>query len=177
MGRAFAISTKIFFDTKRVMSASDKATRINLSQFGAFAMTDSRKSLPRRKKASKPGRPPSNVTGLLKRFIFFSYDPIEQSVIIGPAKTNQLFFNSDGQPVKGTVPEALEYGGEIFVFEVERFKNSKTWKRADLRSRRRIAGRRTRLRKVTIKARPYMVPAFNRTKTKLPSLWEGSVKP
>ena len=166
--------TKLFFDTKAITNSVAKATQRNLSKFGAFVRTRSRSSIRRRKKSSAPGKPPSNRTGLLKRFIFFNYDPQAETVIIGPGKTNQIFFNKDGQPVTGTVPEVLEYGGEIGIFEVFKFGR---WQRADLRSRRRIQGRKQRLRRVKIKARPFMVPAFEKEKSKLPALWAGSVKP
>lgn len=51
---------------------------------------------------SKPGEPPRVITGLLKKFTYFVFDPATQSVLVGPVKLNQ---KSDG------VPEALEYGG------------------------------------------------------------------
>lgn len=51
---------------------------------------------------SRPGEPPRVITGLLKKFTYYVFDPATQSVLIGPVKLNQ---KSDG------VPEALEYGG------------------------------------------------------------------
>lgn len=51
---------------------------------------------------SKPGEPPRVITGLLKKFTYFVFDPATQSVLVGPVKLHQ---KSDG------VPEALEFGG------------------------------------------------------------------
>jgi len=168
------VAKSMFFDRKAVLGAVDRATRKVLSRFGAFVRTTARHSIRRRKAVSQPGQPPTNRTGTLKRFIWFAYEPAKRSVIIGPAKTNQVFFDGDGRPVKGTVPEVLEDGGSIFVREVFKWG---AWRRADLRSRRRLAGLPTRLRKVNIAARPYMGPAFAKEKPKLPSLWADSVKP
>ena len=77
---------KLFFDKAAVMSAMDKATRKVLSKFGAFVRTRSKSSIKKRRAASAPGTPPSSHTGLLKKFIFFSWDPGARSVIIGPAR-------------------------------------------------------------------------------------------
>lgn len=60
------------------------------------------KSKPKRPLASsKPGEPPRTRLGLIKKFIFFFYDPQPQSVVIGPIKLNK----------EGDAPEVLEFGG------------------------------------------------------------------
>ena len=164
---------ELFFDAPRVMAAVDAAKRKNLTQQGAFVRTAARSSIRKRKRPSEPGQPPSSHAGLLRDFIFFAYEPFTQSVVIGPAKTNQVFFDKDGQPVTGTVPEVLEYGGSIFIREV--FKHG-GWQRADLRSRRRLAGLPTRTRKVTIAARPFMAPALVSAKEDLAKVWKDSVR-
>lgn len=66
---------------------------------------------PRRPTApSAPGKPPRSHTGLLKRFIFFGYEPRRRGVVIGPARLNQKA-EVDGF----TVPELLEEGGDVVV--------------------------------------------------------------
>lgn len=55
---------------------------------------------------SAPGEPPRNLTGRLKQFIFFGYDPDRRSVVIGPALLNGA---DPGNPV----PEVLEHGGYV----------------------------------------------------------------
>lgn len=91
----------LFFDRKEVIAKVDAATRRVFSKFGAFVRRTARSSIRSRKKPSLPGSPPSSHTGLLKRLIFFSYDPARRSVVIGPA------------PLRSTVeaPPLLEYGG------------------------------------------------------------------
>lgn len=143
-----------------------------LSKFGAFVRRTAKGLIRKRKRSSNPGEPPSSHVGTLKEFIYFAYDTARRSVVIGPMKTNQVFFNSSG-PVKGTVPEVLESGGTIRVFEV--FKYGR-WQRADLRSRRSVTGLPTRIRNVTIEARPYMGPAAKKELPKLPSMWANSLR-
>jgi len=138
----------MFFDRKAVLSATDRATRWVLSRFGAFVRTRSRSSIRKRKRSAAAGKPPSSHVGLLKRFIFFIYDAAKKSVIIGPVRLNQAV---------GNAPEALEHGG-----------------RSQVVSRRR--GRRV-VRNVTISEHPFMRPAFDAEKPKLPGMWANSVKP
>ena len=93
-----------FFDRKKVTRAVDKATRRVLSRFGAFVRTSARSSIRRRKNPSKPGQAPTNWTGLLKRFLFFSFVPSKRSVVIGPARLNKASKDA---------PELLEKGGAV----------------------------------------------------------------
>ncbi len=163
----------LFFDKAAVVRAVDKARRAVLSKAGAYIRQRARSSIRKRKKASAPGQPPSSHAGTLRKFLFFGYDPSADTVVVGPAQTNQVYFGRDRRPVRGTVPSVLEYGGQITVLEV--FKHGR-WQRADLRSRRRMAGLRTRYRKVAIKPRPYMGPALMAELPRLPALWRNSVR-
>jgi hypothetical protein len=99
----FKIDKSLFFDRAKVVDATDRATRRVLSRFGAFVRRSSRSSIRRRKRVSRPGEPPSSHNGLLKRFIFFGYDPASRSVVIGPQRLTQ---NNRGQ-----APALLEHGG------------------------------------------------------------------
>jgi hypothetical protein len=166
-----------FFDRLKVQRAIDKATAKNLSKAGAYIMRTARgliRSAGKKGLPSKPGKPPKNRTGLLRDRILFAYEPDRRSVIVGPEATNQVFFSGDGKPVTGTVPGVLEYGGSISVLEVQRTNGE--WTRADLRSKRRNAGKPTRLRKVDIAARPYMGPALAKNEKKVSSFWRDSIR-
>jgi hypothetical protein len=163
----------MFFDSPKVIKAVGRATARVLSKFGAYVRTAAMSSIRRRKGISTPGQPPSSHEGSLKHRILFGLEMEKRNVVIGPQKLNVVYFNRHRQPVTGTVPEVLEYGGEIFVLEV--FSRGE-WARADLRSRRDLAGKKIRYRRVRIKPRPFMHPAFNREKRKLPALWADSVK-
>ena len=137
----------LFFDSTRVVAATSRAERKVLSRFGAFVRRGARSSIRKRKATSKPGQPPSSHAGLLKKFIFFGYEPAKQSVVIGPARLNKT--TGDALP-------ALEYGGRTKI--VARRRRQRT------------------VRTVNIQARPYMGPAFEKEKPKLPDLWRASVK-
>lgn len=137
----------LFFDSKKVMAATTKAERRVLSRFGAYVRRSARSSIRRRKKPSTPGQPPSSHTGLLKRFIFFAYEPRRRSVVIGPVRLNQK---------TGEALPALEHGGSVRI--VSRRKGAR--------------GRRT----VRIRPRPFMGPAFEREKPKLPAMWRDSIR-
>ena len=133
----------MFFDRKAVTGRVDKAARQVLSKFGAFVRTGAKHSIRTRKAASEPGSPPSSHAGLLRKLIYFGYDPSRRSVVIGPT------------PLHGTAeaPPLLEYGGK---------------------ARRR--GRKGKPVMAVYKARPFMGPAFEREKPKLPAMWANSVK-
>ena len=137
----------MFFDSKAVMSRVDKATRKVLSRFGAFVRTAARSSIRKRKRPSAPGSPPSSHTGLLKKFIYFGFDVAAQSVVIGPTRLNEK---------AGDAPAALEEGGRSTVVQHRR-------------------GRQRR-RTINVAARPFMGPAFQQEKPKLPDMWRASVK-
>ena len=138
---------RMFFDTKTVRSKTDKATRRVLSKFGAFVRQTAKRSIRKRKKTSEPGKPPSSHTGLLKKFIYFGFDVVRRSVVIGPVRLTQKG--------RGEAPSVLEYGGIV-----------------TMRPRRR-AGKK---RRANIRPRPFMGPAMEKEKQQLPALWRDSVK-
>jgi len=140
---------RLFFDTKAVRSKVDKATRRVLSKFGAFVRRSAKSSIRKRRRVSAPGQPPSSHTGLLKRFIFFSYDPSQRSVVIGPERLTSKM---------GTAPEALEYGGRSQVAGGRQY------------------DKRSKSTKVIVRQRPFMGPAFEKEKPKLPEMWKNSVR-
>jgi len=148
------VTKRMFFDRKAVTGAVGRATRKVFSRFGAFVRTAARSSIRKRKRTSAPGEPPSSHTGLLKRFIFFGYDRQRRSVVIGPQRLNQK--TGDLPAGQAGAPEALEHGGITTFVE-------------GLRGRR-------RKRRVKIKARPFMGPAFDKEKPKLPAMWANSVR-
>lgn len=99
--------TRLFLDRKKVVAKVDAATRRVLGRFGAYVRRTARSSIRKRKRPSRPGQPPSSHTGLLKRFIWFAYEPREKSVVIGPARLSRKG--------RGEAPSLLEYGGSTRV--------------------------------------------------------------
>jgi len=57
---------------------------------------------------SKPGDPPRVIVGLLKKLIFFNYDPKRKGVVIGPipagAKTDAPRVLEEGGAIKSSLP-------------------------------------------------------------------------
>lgn len=96
----------VFFDSKLLSSKKDKGKLKALSKFGAFVRQTARKSLkrPRRNQVPQAGNPPLSRTGVLRRFIFFSFDKKTQSVVIGPALLS-------GKNTSAPATQALEKGG------------------------------------------------------------------
>lgn len=129
-----------FFDRQAVQQAVDKAARKNLSKFGAFVRRSAQTSIRSRKRISEPGQPPSSHTGLLKRHIYFAYDGQKKSVVIGPVawKKRGSF----------TVPEVLEYGGQV----------------------------REAKQRYNYRSRPFMRPAFEKEKARIKDIWKDSIK-
>ena len=92
----------LFFDSPAVLAELRPDTKKVLSRFGYLVMRDGRQAIRRRKRPSDPDETPTNQTDLLKRFIFFSFDPDTKSVVVGPARL------ASGDP---DITEALEHGG------------------------------------------------------------------
>lgn len=145
----------MFFDSSKVIRAVDRATRRVLSKFGAYVRTAAKSSIRKRKGASEPGKPPSSHTGLLKRYLYFGYEPDRQSVVIGPARMNVK---------SGSIPETLEYGGTTTI-RSGRYRTNE--------GKRRFKS----TRRVQIAARPFMQPALQQELPKLPAMWRDSVRP
>ena len=156
-----------FFDRRAVMAATDNATRQVLSKFGAFVQRRAKSSIRapgadrdapkirnaqgrlvfRRLRASKPGDPPFSRTGLLKKFIFFSFDSDRRSVVIGPTLINK----------PTGAPETLEYGGTV---------DAPRWWKQDGKP----------MRRVRIEKRPYMQPAFDKERKSMPQMWKDAIR-
>jgi hypothetical protein len=98
-----------FFDRPKVTKSVDRTKVRALSKIGAFirrtARTLLRRKATKRTSVSLPGEPPRQHTGLLRNHVFFAYDRINESVVIGPEKLNK----------PTNAPEVLEYGGRTKI--------------------------------------------------------------
>lgn len=157
----------LFFTSKAVTSRVDAATRRVLSKFGAFVRRTAKSSIRKRKKASEPGQPPSSHTGLLKKFIWFGYEPNKRSVVIGPARLTSK---------TGEAPEILEHGGFLRLQRDTVLRVGGSGRDAKGRF---TQGKRKKVlkgTKISIAARPFMGPAMNKETPKLPNMWADSLK-
>lgn len=142
--------SRFFRDLDAIQNAEERAAKKALSKFGAFVRRRARSSMRRRKKASEPGQPPSAHLGLIKKFLFFAYEPESKNVVIGPALLNGSK-RSDSQ----TVVELHEKGGSRAVEETQ--VRSGDWVAS---GRVKIDGLPIRTRQAKYPERPFMRPAF-----------------
>lgn len=93
-----------FFDREAVRRAVAPAKIKVLSKIGAFIRKSAQTSMRYTKKArSKPGEPPrahKQFGALLRRLIYFGYDPSTDSVVVGPIRAKG-----------GKAPNLQEFGG------------------------------------------------------------------
>lgn len=135
------------FRPKPVVDAVDRAATRVLGKFGAYVRRDARKRIKKRKKGgvSKPGESPVSHNEQLK-LILFDVDSRKRSTIIGPIRLRGK---------QGLATKALEQGGEI------RWKGERKGKPV--------------IAKAMIEPRPYMKPAFEALKPKLPEMWRNAI--
>ena len=104
-GKAIVRVKQMFFDRAAVVSAVDKATLKVLNHIGGLIRLTARRSIrdaSAHNQVSKAGKPPLSHCGLLKNYIWYSYDKSNRSVVVGP-----VALNAKGKDV----PHTLEYGG------------------------------------------------------------------
>ncbi len=65
---------KMFFDRRAVIDAVGRANVKVLSHAGAFIQRRAKSSIRKRKRASRPGEPPSSHVGTLRNLIYFGFD-------------------------------------------------------------------------------------------------------
>lgn len=166
----------MFFDRPAVMNRMEKAKLRVYRQAGGTVRKIARRDLKYKDGPSRPGQPPhvhnDDGESLLRSRLYFAYDAARDSVVVGPAFLNKVAFKeaSIGAP-RVRVPELLEKGGRAYVFEILKYGR---WRRADLRSRRRIAEYPQRFRGYDMAPRPYMAPALAKAQPYILKLYRGS---
>jgi hypothetical protein len=116
-----------FFDSEKVIRAVEKGTRRSLSRCGAFVRTTAKSSIRYGEASAKPGEPPKGKRGSftrsttnrktgvtitravspLKELIFFAFDTVGMTVVVGPMD----YRNKKKRSYK--VPSVLETGGTV----------------------------------------------------------------
>ena len=143
-----------FFDRTAVKMRLDKATLKYLRRSGGAVRLTARRSIRQRKAISKPGMPPSSHTGLLKNSIFFGLDNIAESAsaVVGPSAVWRQ--SNAGGSLRGA--SLLEFGGSTIRKRVRRYRNG---------------GRRTEIKHLHYAPRPFLRPALDAIKPKLPQFF------
>jgi hypothetical protein len=159
-----------FFDRKRVQDRVDAGRRKALSMGGAWIRKRARSLLRSRKRASRPGEPPSVHDPKGLREIYFVWDDQTKTCVVGPVKFNQVTNTGSGRT---TVPRLMEFGGTVQM-QLEARANGKPWSKKVGVWRRRDLRRGVkpwmiyRRGTANYKARPFMGPALADTLPTLP---------
>lgn len=138
-----------FLDRRRVMRYASRAKRREGMRAGGLIRAIARRSLRKRKRYSRPGEPPSSHHGLLKRLLYFAWDPSTESIVIGPQPIARI--------MGGQVPGVLEHGGV-------------------LHHRRRRRGGKIRRYTAHYEPRPYMAPAIEKAIPRIPRYWRNAIR-
>jgi len=179
---------KTKFDSAGVRKRVQAGSFRSLGHAGGAIRLTARRSIRRRKQPAKPGNPPHTQSGNLKRSIRFEAKPDE--VLIGPV-------NEFG----GTLWNLHEFGGSVHgrnllkehqfspgEFGPIRIKSAgfntsfyrtklQTWAQANRASRlvsQENARRRSQVRRYP--KRPFMGPALETNRPRLPQFWANSVR-
>ena len=144
----------------RVLPAIDRGKRKTFSRAGSFVMRTARTSIRKRQSVSRPGAPPSSHDGSLRRGIFFGYDRMRDSVVVGPRAEW-----SKRLPGGKTQPEVLEFGGSVAGrgrLVKTGAGQGKKWERAK--------------RTLRYAARPFMGPALEKEAPNFREPWAEAVR-
>lgn len=179
-GGTLEVTKQFFFDRARVQAMISRRERVAMTRIGGFVRITAKRSMRKsaiRKPYSGPGEPPRYHTKLLRDFIYFSYSPTTNSVVIGPEK---LFKNPKVKPIdQPTVPALLEYGGRAIATS-STFVYGPTREQFEDKQGRKRTKTRTKLQKVLppgprkYEERPYMRPALAKAieAPRLKAFWE-----
>ena len=174
-----AKSKENFLDRPAIMRFLDKAESIAFNKIGGRIRLTAMRSMRTQKKPKKkayvikpsaPGEPPRRRvpmgSGLTK--IYYTYNPTEHQVQIGPVK-----FAWSAYP-NVTVPQLHEFGGSVQITEVDYGRFSPAWIRVGNRGRQNSKGRPMRTRRATYPKRPFMFPAIDTNMQFIRDTWAGA---
>ena len=164
----------LFFDRLAVMEALTKAEQIGLSRAGAFTRRAAQtlmRSGGKKGKISKPGEPPrTHGDRLLRKHLFFAFEPSKKSVVVGPALLNGRAKYNRGK----TIPETLEFGGAIDV-PVSIMRDGTAVPTHLVKPAARRFLHRT-IRPGFVEARPYMRPAREKVEAKFAEMFRNTFR-
>ncbi len=185
------IRAKTSFNNRSIQRQVQHASFRNLGHAGAAIRLTASRSIRKRKKPSRPGAAPHTPTGHLRRVIRYSVDKGNDNVAIGP--TNEY---------SKSIWNLHEFGGSIRP--KPRLIEPKTFRVGDFGPVRKLGRKRFARRRLTTLAqaeraarliaeendtlvadskkrrrypkRPFMGPALEKLKDRLPKFWKDSVR-
>lgn len=183
-----AVKAKTSFDTAALKKKVDAATFRSLGHAGGAIRLTARRSIRRRKQPSRPGTPPHTQSGNLKRSI--RYEVTQNDVKIGPVNEfgGKLWnLHEFGGVAKGRrlLKSHRFTPGQFGPIRVKRrgfstsFHRTKlnTWAQANRATR--LINEENERRQAQVRRypkRPFMTPALEINRPRLPKFWANSVK-
>jgi hypothetical protein len=187
------MKARIRNETGKVLKKAKAASLRNLGQAGAYIRGIAKRSIKVSPEPSEPGKPPHTRKGRLKRGILFAVEKARQSVVIGPAASEMgrightHEFGGKEPPKARTGRKAnwrIEIGGHGPIKAeggkplVSKLVSQKQVARASeiARSLPPSQGGPVSKKPRKYPPRPFMGPALEVSKARLPRLWANSVK-
>ena len=185
------VTVKTKFDKQKLKKKAETATFTSLRHAGGAIGKTARFSIRRRKKPSKPGSPPHTQTGMLKRVIRYDVANNKTEVVIGPVNEiagrlwNLHEFGGVATKRRKLKPHRFKVGEYGPIRPIQHGTKTK-FARIQLQTATQ-ANRATRLieeenaRRSDNKPRhypkrPFMKPALEANRSRLPMFWANSVK-
>ena len=179
------------FDKRKLKKKVETATFTSISEAGGAIRKTASRSIRKRKNPSKPGSPPNTQTGMLRRVIRYEVTNNKTEVIIGPVNEiagrlwNLHEFGGVATKRRKLKPHRFRVG-EHGPIRIKQHGNKTKFARIELRTAAQ-ANRATRLvaeeneRRSDNKPRhypkrPFMKPALDANRSRLPMFWANSVK-
>ncbi|MFN3193906.1 MAG: hypothetical protein ACE361_25570 [Aureliella sp.] len=185
------ITTRVRFTPEQLKRKTQQASFRSLGHAGGAIRLTAKRSIRRRKKPSSPGSPPHTQTGRLKRSIRYEVDRSQPDVVVGPINeiAGRLWNMHEFGGIAKRRRKLKRYRfrvGEHGPIRVKTLGNAAKFARIRLQTAAQ-ASRATRLieeenqRRSVAKPRrypkrPFMRPALDANRSRLPKFWRDSVK-
>ena len=180
-----SLNVRTRFDAQTLRRKVNDATFRSLGHAGGAIRLTARRSIRRNKKPSSPGMPPHTPTGMLKRVIRYEVNSSKDNVVIGPVNEiagrlwnlHEFGGIKKRKPLKPHQFRVGEFGPirQIHSTKFARIK-LKTAAQANRASLLIANENRTRAA-LTLRypKRPFMGPALEANRARLPQFWKNSV--
>lgn len=184
-----------WFNSDLVKSKMDAATIRALARAGGLVRIIARRSMKRRAKPSPAGQPPRVVQGGIKNNLEFAAELGGFQVVVGPvgfgraiapsmleyggwsATGNIRVLGRDSSEIMGRVPR-VDASGFVRVRTKKGHPRHPGWRKISVDTWRRETGKEFHVVKQTtpMKPRPFMAPALDQAKDRIPDEWRGTFK-
>lgn len=185
------VRAKTQFNQRSIQRQVQQASFRNLGHAGAAIRLTASRSIRKRKKPSRPGAAPHTPTGHLRRVIRYSVDKANDAVAIGPTNEysksiwNLHEFGGSIRPKPRLIKQKqFRVGdfGPVRKLGPRRFARQRLTTLAQANRAARLIGEENDSRNTDSKKtrrypkRPFMGPALEKLKDRLPKFWKDSVR-